>query len=361
MHPRFERHLERLNDLAAEDLDPELSPEEREDLNGEIEGVLTGYSRRSGISVEGEIEIYGMQLRKQDRMQRLYKELRDIDSPEATQEENEDAFFVAYENGQYRTVIDGEACVLSEGEVLTAGEWGYHLQLDRDTVPRAIRKRHVVESAKREIRSYVDEQIYLEEVNGSRPNRTFNTEAYSAILRERDGELVRQGVVAEKVVATFFERLQYDSDLDFNLEPVDIYQDVVKKVDFIIKKHRHERGVQVEEHDSTESTGIQFTLNQSQEVLAKKREQIERARSYIREGDEIQDILLVSLSPETSREVWEAYQAWREAGKPTAVDGYLSDATKEVLFRNVLGGIYSEEEITAQWEKVAGSVEHLAA
>jgi hypothetical protein len=353
VHPKFENRLGYLNELAKEDLNPELGQRDREDLKAEIVGSLRRYARQSGTCVESELEIYGMALQKQERMQHLYSELHAIDHPLEERERDPQSLQVRFENGHYMTTMDGTPCELTEGEVITAGEWGYILHLD-SSVPRAVRKRHVVESAKREIRTYVDEQIYLEEVNSNR-NRTYVTEAYSNLLQERDENLERKGKIAEKVIATFFERLQYDTELDFTLEPADIYQDVIQKVDFIVKKRRHERGVQVEEGGAA---GIQFTINNTPEVLAKKIAQINRAKSYLHEEDTIQDILLVSLSSDASSEIWSAYQQWKENGQPIAVDHYLPEETKELLFRNILKDIFTEEEIHEQWSTVKNKVSH---
>ncbi len=354
MHPKFEQRLENLNELAREDVSTEQEGKGREDLDTEIIGTVQGYARRSGTAVRAEMEIYQMQFLKQECMQKLYQELEGIDKPEMAAEIEPGSLPVLFEGGRYLVAVNELECELSEGEVLTAEKRGYRLYLDPQTVPRSVRKRHLVENAKREIRNHLDEQIYLDELNSNR-NRTYVTEAYNNLLGEREDHIERKGKIAEQVIATFFERLQYDTNLDFTLEPADIYQDVLQKVDFIVRKRHHERGVRIEEADMPETTGIQFTINDTPEVLAKKQNQVDRAKAHLQYDDEIQDILLVSLPSEVSFEVWEAYQEWKKAGLPVAVDRYLSEDIKEKLFRNILQGIYSEEEINAQWELVNGA------
>jgi len=157
--------------------------------------------------------------------------------------------------------------------------------------------------------------------------------------------------IAERMVKCFLKKLSYDYDLDFNVIEADVDLDIRQKIDFIIRRRKNEKGVRVEENDSMR-TGVQFTTNLAPEVLEHKAHQVERANEYLKEGDAVSNIVLVSISSRSVREIYNKWNSNRTAGGP---DKLWDISTKEEIFRGVMQGILSPDEIEADWEKIVNS------
>ncbi len=153
----------------------------------------------------------------------------------------------------------------------------------------------------------------------------------------------------------FFQELQIDDDLPIHVLSADLYQDAAQKVDFIIKRHHHHRGVDVKDQQ-IESVGMQFTITRGS--LARKKEQIAETRRRLRPTDRIDDVLLVRLPLRSIEELWDR---WNSEGRPPGgPQQYWDEQTKEIVFRGVLEGMMNKEEIDSLWQQVKGSEEEPA-
>ncbi|MFA6604283.1 MAG: hypothetical protein WCT10_05650 [Patescibacteria group bacterium] len=360
MRPGFRTNLEAYGEIAkdemrlkaAEDETAEKTDaaarEETERLATVLDWHAEKRAEKSGTSQDIQYEIFDIQKRKQKIMARLKEELRELDHPsEQETEPAPDCRRIRQENGQlFWKRADGKDVPVTVGEIVTDLAWGIDYDLDRETVPRLTRKRLLIERTKYELEDLLDLQILTEEIasGNTHPERV---RAYEARKTDRETGEPPFGILAEKIMVQFLRKLSIDHKLDFDVTSADIYQDVTQKIDFIIRRNVHNRGVRLEEGGpELAAKGVQFTMNNNRVVLRRKAEQIEKSKQRLSEDDHIDDIMLVVFD---SRTLGEAFDKWRADRTPGGPDQFLDPKLRKRLFFEMLGGLATNEELEEQW------------
>ena len=356
----------------------EYESEEQEVDRGELNKLavvvdyrMTKAMERSHTEKEVQEKVVDIQRRKQELMLELRQQLREIDNPEREWKPREGERPVEYRDGEYiwkQEVEDGTIETrLTLGDIITDMAWGLSYSLDPATVPRRAHKMMAVERTKGELMDLLNRQIAEEE--GARMDKT---EERRQMFRMISGELLagreklmspemqkmHEGHVAEVMVENFFKKLQLDLGVEINVQMGDLMQDMVQKIDFVVSRSRHRRGVGVETTD-TKNLGVQFTLRADAHAIGKKQSQIKRAKKKLVEKDRIDDIVLVSV-PIVG--ITKQYKAWFKAGRPPGgPEQYWPEEVKEYVFKGVLDGVFEQEELDRMWaelpEEGKGSLE----
>jgi len=133
---------------------------------------------------------------------------------------------------------------VSKGDILTDGDWGLMYYLDSQTMPRMAQKKFFVESAKRELRNLLDEQLSEQDLDSfkipGQPRGSLRGIVGSRKMVNKSGGFNLEkrpeyvGFVAEVIVKNLFQQLRFDGVLDVRVVEGDVYQDAVEKIDFII-------------------------------------------------------------------------------------------------------------------------------
>ncbi|CAN5115692.1 hypothetical protein BH11PAT4_BH11PAT4_7680 [soil metagenome] len=348
MHERFLQHLTTLNEVAKDQHEAEFAPDPRKeaDLQRELSYVLNRQANARSASVDAQYDIHELQREKQEVMREMHEALSALDNSDALP----DPVFLtgpALTYTEQGCMVGGER--VTQGEVLANLSLGKSYNLSAPGIPRSLKKHYLVEYYKVTLREKMNQQILTDQLSSDRVD-DFKKNAYQGIA-DRTPEEVEQkrGLIVEAVVTNYFKRLQFDTDLDFKFEEADAYQDVNQKIDFIIRRTNRRRGVDVQEGSG--ASGIQFTTNISPEVLEKKSHQVERANARLTENDHVQDIMLVTLSPQAAHELCDAYHTFQRQDVHS-IDYFLSEPTKRELFENILKGIYAEQAIEEQWSSL---------
>src|SRR5690606_17791546 len=148
---------------------------------------------------------------------------------------------------------------ITVGELVTDREWGSGFTVKTGKIPREICKTFLVERAKSQINSLLNEQILADQLS----NRFIDTgkkTAYQSLLDERRA-IPRFGHVVEVMVKNYLTKLAYDHGLDISIELGDVYDDVENKIDFVIRRTGHTRGVGVQQDLEVDTLAVQFTIN----------------------------------------------------------------------------------------------------
>jgi hypothetical protein len=171
-------------------------------------------------------------------------------------------------------------------------------------------------------------------------------EIYKTVLDQDKEGMVQQGLIAEKMVKTYFEKYPIDHDTSFVFGEADSSDDIERKIDFFIHKRMNSRtrGVRAEGSDKDEDYGVQFTINPS--VTKHKLEQIKKSKKDFGMKD-VDDIVLVTIPLQQSKDI---YDRWQQAGRPPGGPEKLwKEATQERIFRGVLNGFFKKKEIDDMW------------
>jgi len=196
----------------------------------------------------------------------------------------------------------------------------------------------------------------LDETESKYTTETLKRIYANKIKEKTEGDYLPEGLIAESMVQNFFQKLTFDFDVNFQVIPADIHQDIHQKIDFIIRRKSYSRGVGVAEKEAGE-IGVQFTTAESWQKIQYKERQLDRARKILREkGGEIDDYVLVSVPLKKTREI---YQKWQKNKMPGGPDKLWDQSTKELIFKKVLEGILTKEEIEKQWEIIKRSNENV--
>jgi hypothetical protein len=317
----------------------------------EVERLEERYAYKEGVQTTDEQMVYAIQKEKQELMAKLHQELRAIDDPQGKLETEAGAWQVRQQSeGRYIALAGGRQAEVTIGQLLTDGEWGIVHDLNSGTIPNHIKHRYVLENTKRKLRELLDEQIIA--VEGKRPSTHLNLRrTYEVVAEDRAEGREPMGAIAEKMVRTYLEQLSWDyPDLGFTVERADVQQDIEEKIDFIIHRKTHSRGVNVEAVEGLKDAGIQFTTKSGEKFasdLAHKQEQIDRAKRYIHEVD---DVVLVSIPLD---KFTGAYNQWRGKRLPGGPSQFWDEHVKQEVFNNILAGILPPEEIQREWQEVA--------
>ncbi|MCI0479096.1 hypothetical protein L0Y59_00955 [Candidatus Uhrbacteria bacterium] len=338
MKPSFERQLRTYDDITKDQRDLEREGRSDERLRHVLDWTVERAAKATNTNIETQRDIVRLQRVKRDIMERLRARLRRIDADEGEPDGGRPVKMEA--GGLVATDRDGKRFPVSTGELLTDGDWGIRYDLDPASVPKHLRKRYAVAEAKRELQTYLDTQILLQE-SASGWTHEFKRDTYARILDEREAEtaMERSGLVAERMVKNLLKKASIDFGLDFVIHDVDVYQDVEQKVDFIIRRRDADRGVKVEEE---RRVGIQFTINKTQRAQEKKTKQIERAKRELTRGDRIQDIVLVTMPMDDIRDMLHAWKRHRNPGGP---DAAWDVETKQRILRGIFSKLIPDEDI----------------
>lgn len=327
-------------DLAKTSLETDETETLEADLDQRI--AFAALARKTPESTQR--AVFDLQVQKQKIMQDLKDALRRIDHPDSmAPERTPNSRMILYENGRYFRPGKYKADTITLGEIMTGASWGIDFILDPQSVPRDVRKRFIVERAKQRIQDLLDQQIIAEE-STSKLTHEWKQGAYLAIKenKEQGFDQRRAGLLAEKMVKNLLLTTMHDFPVDYSISEADVYQDVEQKIDFIVRVNTQQRGVGIEKDArKAEVKGIQFTIQSSQEALHKKEVQIERARRQLGEG--INDVVLVHIP---LNHVSNMYEEWLRLKRPAGGPEKLwSGQTKERIFRGIMQGILSPEQI----------------
>jgi len=357
MRPNFRGSLERY----GQQIKDWKEAQEQEDIgtmdqiDAAIDYELGSTARARVNSVESQRKVFEIQKRKQAIMEELRRRLRMIDKLGTRefipyQERRRASREVAMFDGKLRALVNGRWQQLTLGELLTDGDWDIDYILDERTVPREIHKRFAIESAKRILQEMLDHQIIIDETTSQRTDE-FKKEAYKAIEDENLSKAVeyrRHGAVAEVMFQNLLKKISIDTGADFEIIQADVYQDVHQKIDFIIRRKAHGRGVKIETTEKQETSatqehiGIQLTLMQDPETLRRKERQLATAKKQMRDG-KINDIILVTVQ---SVSIGRLLRGWTGKGRPAGgPDKLLDRPARTELLRSLLKDIFTPEEI----------------
>jgi len=363
MRSRFRETLQgKYKDVAEEAIDLQELKGLGEDIIESFEELehVFNFTVRKTVEARGsnelaQADILSIQMKKQQVMRELKENIMALNEGKETEnkEAAPDSYKITQKDGIFvRVEEDGKEHRITKGEILVDGVWGLKYNLDPETMPRNLQKRYLIEEAKRKLQDYLDEQIVIDEISNkdTDPRRK---DAYAGMLKDkRTGRCeMARGFVAERLVKSFFKKLCYDIGLSVKIIEADAFQDVEQKVDFIMHKLLHYRGVGVEEAKEGD-VGVQFTVNDTKENLRIKRRQVQKAKEKIKHGEEqyVQDIMLVTIPME---EASDTYKEWISQGRMSGgPDKAWNWEFKKQIFEGVLKGVLSPDEITDEWRKV---------
>lgn len=352
MRHSFGKNLEQYRDIVIDEREMlrrgDINEAELTRLGGVLEWHLGKAAEMRDTTEKTQRKIYELQKQKQATMDRLHRRLDALDHPERHTEDGSSAGLrVCSEGGVYYVEEpNGPQHKITLGEIMTDGAWGVRYTLDPDSVPRSARKMYLVEETKRELQTLLDGQIILDETGSGHGGEGIKA-AYLAKSEESGAEMLPAGLVAEKMVENFFKKLTYDADAPFEIRFADIYQDVTQKIDFIIHRKTHNRGIGVETSEK-DDIGVQFTTRAS--GLEHKKEQVRRARKYLKQEDEVGDIMLVSVPLVRTKELFEKWNAKKLPGGP---DKLWDVEIKRMVYEKVLKDILTPEEMEGNFREVA--------
>ncbi|MDD5627339.1 MAG: hypothetical protein PHW01_05015 [Patescibacteria group bacterium] len=299
--------------------------------------------------------IYHLQVEKQRIMKRLHRELAALD--EAPEEKNPEIkkrrgrFVVQKDEKLFWQRNEGKEMEITLGEILTDDSWDIIYALDPKTVPRNIRKRYLIEQAENELRALYDYQIIIAE--GVNPKLdSFKQDTYKRIFKDNQNREGHPGLIAEKMVENFLKKISLDYDVSFKIIPADVAQDVNEKIDFIIHRRQHYRGVGIRAEKEKKDIGIQFTTIKDPLKIYDKEKQVAKAKKRLQDqGKEnmIEDIVLVSIP---INKFMNGYNIWKSAKNPGGPDKLWPPETKKEIFSKILSGMLTSDEIEAEWQKV---------
>ncbi len=353
MRLAFEKNISGYNAIAKDLEEGGLTLDEERNLAHELIVKIKRIVKSRHTTVESQKNIFDLQKEKQGIMNELKKRITRLHDPENVSYRQPGESLVVREGEHY--VVKGEGSkpdsFITKGEMLTDIEWNMYYYLDPQTVDLKIRKRYLIEDAKRELLELLNAQIEIDEIASSNTTPAMR-ETY---IKKSENTGDKFGFIAERMVRCFLQKLSYDYNLDFVAIEADVDLDIRQKIDFIIRRRNNEKGVRVEERveeHGTMRTGVQFTTSSTLATLAHKAHQVATANEYLTKRDVVSNIILVSIPAHSVRTM---YTAWRNNPKPGGPDKLWDAATKEIIFRKVLEGILSQEEIERDWKIIQAS------
>lgn len=345
MQKRFGEQLGRYSELAKKDF-----LERGGEGAVEVEQALAEVAAENETSIDIQRDVYGLQKKKQEILDRLRQELRALDHPNGEDRSKEKEVQWDEQEGRLRVYLgrDNPRFVTLGALITDAVEWGGSYRM-ASAVPRAHRKKFLVERAKAEIRGLFHRQVAMTWASSRATEGRGNDGAYAAILeRETHPESLPAGVVAEKMVRSLLGKISIDGQDSFSVEEADPYEDVEHKIDLIIRVKVRRRGVNVdteERHD----IGIQLTTSGNAQTLAKKEEQVRRAQAEMMWSKEkpVDDLVLVRLPLGRTEEVYRTWRKDRKRLPPGGPDALLGGEEKAVIVRGVLQHLIPGDQLDA--------------
>ncbi len=355
MKENFEQSLLQTNEEIKKYKTAETDTEKGSILQ-EMERMEKEYIRDDVWSQETCKEVVALQLKKHKVMEELHEKIQALEKGEAVSGFTEgEPRSVEWNKAGHRAIValpSGKRVPATVGEMVTDGEWGIAYTLEKD-IPKDIKKRFVVAEARRKILALADEQIIETERVKTTTREGGTTSPSYRNIYEDVYKNERTGIIAEKLIKTFFEKNIIDHELQMTLEAVDVQRDIDQKIDFIIHLPSKKRGVGTEVSEERGDVGIQLTTDDSFEAHQRKTKQIEKAKKQLSErNDDVDDIVLVTLPLKQLNMIVSEWR--RDEMRPGGPIKRWNDPQKEQVFRGVLQGIFSEQEITGMWESILG-------
>lgn len=344
----MQRGVEQMRDLANEERALALSgadAEELYELSHRIENVLRQASREQLTGIATQEHILALQREKREIFARLKDELACLDKPDCELPVREDDRFVQYDAEEGVVLYEddhGWGHAASLGQMFADVEWGVTYAVRTDTFERRTVKRYLIERAKHQLRLVLDEQIVASESGGALTSERKKIAYRNTRLSRGMGiECESWGVVAEREALTLLKRLTIDHVLPFDVRDVNLYDDVKKKIDFVIRKR--DGGAK-----RKSDIGVQYTISRAKGP--EKRAKAVMGRALLK--DELDDIVVV-VHPDNGI----AYRRdrWIEDGRPSGGPGSLMSKNEvHLLFQDLMRDIFPKEDIDALWEQVSG-------
>lgn len=244
--------------------------------------------------------------------------------------------------------------VVTRGDMYTGHLWDQNFYLDPAKTPDAEIEKYLEYRENQIIKDYIDKEIASEEVEYNEHRDLLKHKAYSEILKRKDSGSEQSGIIAEKFIQSFLEKLSIDTGVDFEIQQANTYQDVEYKMDFVVSRKSNKRGVQVETGEIEEKNGIQFTLNR--EKTGFKKEQVAKANKKLEEESNINQVILVVLDSDNIMRNYKQWKLLHNKG-PGGPDRYLShdpkkqQELKKQIVTQLLYGILEPSEIKQIHEK----------
>ncbi|GEM_PF-6533993 len=327
MREDFARRLETHKKFAREVVDG--SSQDTQVLDQIIDLELEQLAHEARTSVEVQRVVFHLQQDKQRIMAILHQQLRGEEPQDTLEAQANRQRFVRFTDGKLIWQRhDGETFEITPGELLTAGEWGVHYQLDAQSVPLPVRKRYFAREARRAIWKLLQRQIALEESQKmpkavgaakrrqslpatqkqSQPMKPLGEIFQAALQRLETGE-ESAGFIGERMVRTWLEKCAIEYDLPILVEDSDVYNDVIQMVDFQI------RPIGRESH--ARPLGIQFStmddhVPATKEKLERKRKRLEKYKDITCRELGLSDLILVNVSGRYQAH----YNKWVHEKKP---------------------------------------------
>ncbi len=234
--------------------------------------------------------------------------------------------------------ISGERTNLTKGEIFTDAEWDTFYKLG-PSVDQSVRADYIKQIAAIKLRNLLDRQIAINE------SHNFNLDegkrkAYQA--REMEPDETHNGLVAEKIVRCMLKKISIDSDDKFFIKEVAISDDVNNKIDFIIQRVKHNRGVGVKQEKDANDIGIQLTTNSSRENTEHKKSQINKVKTRLGEEMPVNDLVLITIP---IKNVIDLLNKWKARKVPGGPDKLWDKDKREKIIRGVLDQILPSAEI----------------
>lgn len=347
----MQKGVEQMRDLANEERDLALSgadAEELYELSQRIDDVLRQASREQLTGIAIQEHILALQREKREIFASLKDELACLDKPECELPVREGDRSVQYDAEEGVVLYEddhGWGHAASLGQMFADLEWGVTYAVRTDTFERRTVKRYLIERAKHQLRLVLDEQIVASE-SGSAVTSDRKKIAYRNTRLSRGMGIEHEpwGVVAEREALTLLKRLTIDHALPFDVRDVNVYDDVKKKIDFVIRKR--DGGAQ-----RKSDIGVQYTISPAKGP--EKRAKAVMGRALLK--DELDDIVVV-VHPDHGI----AYRRdrWIEDGRPSGGPGvFMNQDEVHRLFQDLMSSIFSQAEIDKMWKEIESDFE----
>ncbi|MDQ3076354.1 MAG: hypothetical protein M3Q34_04490 [bacterium] len=162
---------------------------------------------------------------------------------------------------------------ISIGHIVSGNEWNKKYFLNHDSFKEFgqldVYNQYIKAFIESEVLAIINKYILEYEIN-KKGQHTKRVEAYEGIKKTKNTrfEDLPLGPKAEKIVSAFLTRLSLDNpDFEFEVVSTNAHQDVVFKIDLVLKFKRGYKGVKTTNTDIEETVKIQLTMETSKEKL----------------------------------------------------------------------------------------------
>lgn len=302
-----------------------------------------------GKSTESDL-LKKLQIEKRHLENRLKETYALMERGEVFVPEAEYLVEVGFVDGVFFEVVGEKKTIISRGQILTGIEWGIGYVLDPVSVPLELRKEYAASITKRKILELLNKQIIHAEKEQS---ETFGK---SFLAVEKRLENARSeidwdiGHLAERLVLSYLRRLSLDGILPIEVEEVDVFEDVVDKIDLVIDINGMDQKHGYEVETGSARLGIQVTLKNTKDQVLKKRDIVNEvflSRGFL--GDiKIDDIRVLYLN---EKYIDKALKKWRRKkdtnGRrvPFAPDFYLEEGGQKELLHRLFDDLLGVESV----------------